>query len=80
MPSMNADFTDVGSSIFAGPTAISRKKKPVLVLETSEKQLKDLQFQAVADTFRGIAEFDLSASKDGSVNFLKGVLKLGLET
>ena len=37
MPSMNADFTDVGSSIFAGPTAISRKKKQVLVLETSEK-------------------------------------------
>ena len=37
MPSMNADFADVGSSIFAGPTAISRKKKPVLVLETSEK-------------------------------------------
>ena len=51
----------------------------MLVVETIEKWLADLQFQAKVDTFRGIAEFDLSASKDGSVNFLKRVLRLGRE-
>ena len=51
----------------------------MLVLETIEKLLEDVQFQAEVDTFRGIAEFDSSASKEGSVNFLKKVLRLGRE-
>ena len=61
IPLINADFADAGSLIFAGPTAFSLKKKK--------------QFQGEVDTFRGITEFDLSASKEGSVNFLIRVPK-----
>ena len=38
-----------------------------------EKEKK--QFQAEVDTFRGITEFDSSASKEGSLNFPIGVPK-----
>ena len=61
IPLINTDFADAGSLIFAGPTAFSLKKKK--------------QFQGEVDTFRGITEFDLSASKEGSVNFLIRVPK-----
>ena len=51
MPLINADFADGGSLIFAGYCFHLKKKKK--------------QFQAEVDMFRGIREFDSSASTEG---------------